>query len=57
MGMRCKRNSYQLEPLEYIYRDENNPKILLREDGISSKVTQLKTLHKEYLEFDWFNYQ
>lgn len=48
---------YQLEPVEYIYRDENNPKILLREDGISSKITQLKTLPKEYLEFDWFNYQ
>lgn len=50
-------NGYQLVPVEYIYRDENNPKILLREDGISSKVTQLKTLPKEYLEFDWFNYQ
>jgi hypothetical protein len=48
---------YQLEPVEYIYRDENNPKILLREDGINSKITQLKTLPKEYLEFDWFNYQ
>lgn len=50
-------NGYQLETVEYIYRDENNPKILLREDGKSSKVTQLKTLPKEYLEFDWFNYQ
>lgn len=50
-------NGYQLEPVEYIYRDENNPKILLRKDGISSKVTQLKTLPKEYLKFDWFNYQ
>ena len=50
-------NGYQLVPVEYIYRDENNPKILLREDGVSSKITQLRTLPKEYLEFDWFNYQ